>query len=168
MINFSNPIVSKFLKIYINAGFCAGVDKETIKKRGKKILSIIDNLEANNVRCEIYVVEKSRKSNYCTIITKIKDFKDNLFISDIAFAIAHPSFLRRIMLSAEERLPYFIRKDFGFGVYGGYGQPIQYNTAERNCLVFTSEEINKELIENQKAKLDDQEIIKIIEQQIKE
>ena len=96
--NSNGPIVRMVVDISTSAGIGANV----IKRRGAALLALVDALEAAGRRVEIEAVYFCSRRNY-QITIMLKAAGDALQIDQIAFALAHPAFLRRFCHMADPR-----------------------------------------------------------------
>lgn len=117
----------KIVKVVVNISASAGVNKSTIERRGAAILSLVSALEKAGRRVEVEVVEATgagwnRNSKELLVYrVSVKKPQQKLNLYSIAFAIAHPSMLRRFIFSAMEHESDALRRKFGVG--SGYGMP---------------------------------------------
>lgn len=148
----------KIINIFLNTRVCAGVDKDDVIRNGIKYLSIIDILEKQGYRCNLYsgCANSSGDGYHCYMLTRVKTDREPLNIKKICFTIANPSMQRRIKFRWMEV------NDFDYDFTGGYGQPddIEYTqkilseklkdnfmvwTYERDLRAKTIEEILEDL-----------------------
>lgn len=97
------------------------VKKEEIIKESTKVISLINKIEKQGVRCQLNLVISSY-SEYeehleCVKI-KVKSQRERLNISKLSFPLVHPSMLRRIFLRYLEVSPTVTQ-----GYTDGYGNP---------------------------------------------
>lgn len=103
------------LKIVANIGTSASISKETIMYRGSAIAALIGLLEKSRRRVELELVSRAAASRFeagnsdskanCTVGTiKIlaKKAGDDLDLGKLAFMLAHPSMLRRMIHAGKE------------------------------------------------------------------
>lgn len=142
----------KFVSIVINIAYCAGRNYDYVLQRGLNIIDTINTLEINNICTKIILLTNATQyedfSDLYRIFIKIKDYQDIFYLEKLMFPIAHPSFLRRLIFSAQEREPRNIREKFGFYRNGGYGYPtnkFEYN--DPNVLYFGTEPLHKDKVE---------------------
>ena len=94
---------TKVLNIVYFIGASFDVDKEELANAGAKLLNIINTLEAQGYRTNIFAARciipaingKKQKNSLLNLAIKIKDSGKHLNITKIAYPIAHPSFFRR-------------------------------------------------------------------------
>lgn len=95
--NVKNVPSHKIINIFLNIRVSAFVDIEDVIKIGTKYLSIIDLLEKNGYRCNLYSgVANSGHSEYSYMLVKVKTDKEPLNLKKICFTIANASMQRRI------------------------------------------------------------------------
>ena len=94
---------TKVLNIVYFIGASFDVDKEELAAAGAKLLNIINTLEAQGYRTNVFAArcivpiinEKVQNKSLLNLAVKIKDSGKHLNITKIAYPIAHPSFFRR-------------------------------------------------------------------------
>ena len=110
----------KVVRIIHNINASAGVDKAVITAKGAAIVALVECLELARVRVEVVVVsttgEWSEESYRLSTFVTVKQASQPLDIDMMAFAIAHPASLRRIMFGVWEGSERFMR-DYHYG-YG--------------------------------------------------
>lgn len=131
----------KFVNVVVNVSYSCGRDWDYVLKRGLDVVSAINTLETNNVKTRIILLENVREYDYLyRIFIKIKDYQDIFYLEKLMFPIAHTSFLRRLIFSAEEREPREIRDLFEFNRGGGYAEPTnRFEYDDKNTLYFGTE-----------------------------
>lgn len=114
---------TKIVRIVANYAASAGVAAEVLRMRGAAICALAEALEYGGRRCEIVAVQAIRgrggDSYQCSVI--VKEAQQPLDLDRIAFALCHPSMLRRLTFSLEETESAEVRE--ALGVPGGYGHP---------------------------------------------
>ncbi len=115
----------KIVRIVFNASASAMVDTDAIFDKGALVVTLIDLLERSGKRVELVWAESSGYSDYgITTIVQLKNASDILDIDKLAYALCHPSALRRLQFSIMEQAPkQYLQK---CGVPGGYGTPRTY------------------------------------------
>lgn len=117
---FSLP--ARSIKIMVHGSFTWATDIRHTIQCGYNIYKLINTLEMANIRTEVIyttvsdcVFGNNRKKygTYETYVT-IKRPQAPLYPEKLLFALAHPSFLRRLVFSEHERNPSDIRKKFHF------------------------------------------------------
>lgn len=122
-INMINPIkkqpANRILNIFLNIRVGACIDAEDVRKIGLKYLTIIDILEKNGYRCNLYsgCANSGYHSDYSYLLVRVKTDKEPLNLKKICFTIAHPSMQRRIKFRWMEV------NDFEHNFTNGYGSP---------------------------------------------
>ena len=145
--------VTKSVNIVINVGHRYNVRASEIVHAGKQIVNIINAFEINNIHTRLVVmVAVSDYQDVFRTFVVCKDLYDNFDLKRIMFAIAHPSFLRRLWFSMAERESMEIRNKFGFLFDKGYGECVhdfEYKN-DKNILYFVvKKEKEHSIIENQ-------------------
>lgn len=120
----------KIFKLVVNITASAIVDKKVIERRGAAIVALAQALESAGRRVEITAVlaVKSYGDSKITHRIKVKESFQKLHIPTLAFALAHPSMLRRIGFAAMEAEPADVRR--ALNVPGGYGTPANVTAPE--------------------------------------
>jgi hypothetical protein len=114
---------SKIIDVYKEVSYSGNTTKETIQEESIKALRIIQLLENQGYKCNLYVCDSISSflaGKAVSIHLKIKNSSDRLNIGKIAFPLVHSSFLRRIVFSWIEKSS-IVSKEFAVG----YGSPIQ-------------------------------------------
>lgn len=127
------PVVTLIKSI----GYTFDYTAETILEEGFKAIQIIEAIEASGVRVNLDVV-RFTNGDWQQLETRIriKNADERLNISKLAFAIAHPSMLRRICFAIMEKHPMVEDRSFRYD-YGSslsrysdlqyyYNQPNEY------------------------------------------
>lgn len=91
-------IIQDFCSIVISGNACARVEAKTLVEKSKRVLRLVDLLEANHIRCELSIVF-SNDNSHCEIV--IKNYNDILDIDDLAVALS-PDFFRRFQFAFTE------------------------------------------------------------------
>ncbi len=94
---------TKVLNFIYFIGASCDVDKKELAAAGAKLLNIINTLEAQGYRTNIFAARcivpiingKKQNKSRLNLAIKIKDSGKHLNITKIAYPIAHPSFFRR-------------------------------------------------------------------------
>jgi hypothetical protein len=107
--------LGKIYKIVVSISFSAAITPETIIQRGAMICALIDAIEFAGHRAEVicnWAVStgsyesdrqgKNKQRGWLEVSVNIKKTSQPLDMSDLAFCLAHPAMLRRIMFSVAE------------------------------------------------------------------
>jgi hypothetical protein len=90
-------------RIMVNGSVSSGTSKEVIKWRGATVLALIDRLEAQGIRVELDLINNVvRGGHSSTTFVTLKEASEPLHLDRLAFHLAHPSSLRRLMISLKE------------------------------------------------------------------
>lgn len=120
MIEFPlEPKRKPVVKFVVSASFSARVGAEAIYNRGAAVLAAIDILESAGIRVEVDLdesIEASGKEFRRTIPLKAAD--DPVDRDKLAFAICHPSTLRRLIFRLHEQEGLKRWREMGGGSYG--------------------------------------------------
>lgn len=120
MINKKNvKVQNKVMNIYKSIAYSAKWEAKDMITEGVKALLIVDKLEQNGYRCNLFTIFTISKGGVeVTCSVKVKSSNDKLNIFKMAYLLAHPSFLRRHMFRFIECYEH-ITSDF----VCGYGKP---------------------------------------------
>lgn len=94
------PAPKRAVRILVNVCQSGGVSPESIERRGAAVCSLVDALEANGRTVEVVTVAPH---GYATYFCTVKRSGQRLNLPSLAFALAHPSMLRRIIFGAIEQ-----------------------------------------------------------------
>lgn len=105
----------RIYKIVCSISFSAAITPETIIQRGAMICALIDAIEFAGHRAEVicngamsvghhdgYRQGKHKQQGWFEVAVTVKKSTQPLDMTDLAFCLAHPAMLRRIMFSAAE------------------------------------------------------------------
>ncbi len=110
----------RLFTVVVSCSFSCSVDAETIIKRGALVCALVDALEYAGHRVEVVCNETSTKDDRKNEIdVVVKNHEQPLDITDLAFCLAHPAMLRRIIFSANEQTGW---SDYTAGSYGYPGE----------------------------------------------
>lgn len=92
----------KVVTFFVEAGCNASIKAETLIVRAAMIAMMIDVMEHSGYSCDIVIIDTSIWHEYpiYQLAVKIKSAGEHLNLSDIIFALGHPSFLRRLSFAA--------------------------------------------------------------------
>lgn len=109
----------KQYEIIVQCGYAAHTKENQIFNYGTAVLKVVDDLETYGNRVRVTMVEHS-KSGGLTQLNEItiKDFQDPVDLNQLAFAICHRSFLRRVCFGLTES---WTDRAFGSAYSSGYG-----------------------------------------------
>lgn len=101
MINTKRvPAKQKTMTIVKHIGFLCNVTTDEIIDNSTKALAIIQKLESQGTRCNLDIISPCTVKGYTiNIRIRIKSAKDKSNIGILAFAIAHPDMLRRVIFA---------------------------------------------------------------------
>ena len=144
MVN-SKRVVTKNKVVNITKDICynAGWDADKMIEQGVKFVELVNKIESTGTRCNVFVMlGAQRYNNKVCFKIKIKDSSQRMNIKQLAFPLAHPSMLRRILFALMER--HETTKD----MYNGYGSPISFDElqSEFHKEYFVPREIEEEHI----------------------
>lgn len=130
---------AKVVKILVNSTFSAGIKGTVVERRGAAILALADSLERAGRRVEITLAMPNGGGGATEGVEYrviVKRASERLNLQSLAFAVAHPSMLRRLTFSAMEREQKADRDALGVG--GGYGSVVECFevTEDENSIYF--------------------------------
>ena len=107
------------VRITVNAALSGGTSAQATIVAGALIAALADALEQVGRRVEVDVYDTARGSGAeYNVGARIKDASDPLDRASLVYAVAHPSFCRRLGFAIGERLPVKLQNSIG----GGYGR----------------------------------------------
>lgn len=109
----------RIVKIVFNATCSSAVSKDVIMRRGATACALVDALESSGIRAEIEVIFSVVGGSTIEHVTKVmmKLADEPLNMDRMAFGLAHPSFLRRLLFRAIELEDAKAQRAIGYG-YG--------------------------------------------------
>lgn len=114
---FTETAGHKVVDIYCGVCASAAYSAESLINYGAARLSVVDYLESIGVRVNLYaywafgdMLDSHVKK---IVIIKIKNADESLNMATTSFALAHPSFLRRILFRVAEILPGMVMYCYG-------------------------------------------------------
>lgn len=139
------------VRIVVSLAFSASVHPEIITKRGAMICAMADAIEQLGYNVEIIANESTAsRGEKCEINIVLKQSTRALNVSCLAFCLAHPAMLRRLLFSAEEKNGW---ADFAYD----YGVPIDssdpgdiYFGAIRTSVSPSIEDMTKDVLSKMK------------------
>jgi len=127
---------SKLQRMIINACCNCHISIEAIYQRGALLAALVNSMELSGFNVEIVVVwqvdsgggwgreSKNQQLRYTLTLKKFQDFLDT---DTLAFTLAHPSMLRRLIFTLIEQEPKRYVDNY---VYSGYGTTTDINDNE--------------------------------------
>lgn len=98
------PQSGRIVKVVVNITASGSVKRDNYIRRGAAALVLIDALESAGLRCEVVIAERCEGIGgtfYATAV--VKRAQDSVDVDTLAFAVAHPSVLRRLIFSLMEQ-----------------------------------------------------------------
>lgn len=112
---------NKILKLAFNITGSGGITHDVLIARGGAVAALIELLEYAGCRVEIWGMFRSEDySGEIEARIRLKQADQNIDMPHLAFALAHPSMLRRLGFAFIERMPANLVKS---KVSGSYGSP---------------------------------------------
>lgn len=131
MIN-SKRVVTKNKVVNITKDICyqAKWDADEMIKQGVKFVELVNKIESTGTRCNVFVMfapqQVTNEQNKVCFRIKVKDSSQRMNVKQIAFPLAHPSMLRRILFALMER--HEATKDMQLG----YGRPVNIEELKKD------------------------------------
>jgi hypothetical protein len=113
--------MGRVVKVLVNGVTNASTNKDNIIKRGVAVLALVNTLHLMGVGIELWFescVNGTDGRSYSTCV-KLHDSSQPLDIDNVMFALAHPSMLRRLVFSVQERSKTQVKQNAKQG--RGYG-----------------------------------------------
>jgi hypothetical protein len=101
----------KLCRMVINIGVSGSISKRSIMARGSVLVSLVQLLEYAGIRCEVTTF--SGVDDAIGTWVRVKNADQPLDMPRLAFALAHPSFNRRVMFSVWEQYPEKFDNSYG-------------------------------------------------------
>ena len=114
----------RVLRLVLNGSTSGGINKEQMIERGSFVCATVDCLERAGFSVEVWYAFACRHYAYgnerwlSNINVKIKESNQPIDMARVAFALAHPAMLRRLLFATMERTP-----DIHKSSSSGYGLP---------------------------------------------
>lgn len=113
----------RLIRIVYNCSASAGIEAATIMVRGAAVVALVQLLEYAGHGVEVVVGEAvNYDGRHTETYVKVKSVEQPLDLARIAYAVAHPSMLRRHIFSICEQLP---EPFYGMVKAGTYGMPAE-------------------------------------------
>ena len=119
----------RHVRINYNITASCGVGTDVIEARGAACAALIELLEYAGHRVELWVSmscsanhSEKQADAWAVVMCKVKSYDQHMTPDRIAFAVAHPSMLRRLMFAGFEHLSLPVQKKISWG----YGLPCEY------------------------------------------
>ena len=124
MVNEGDQLGEKpIIKLIVNTAASCGISGTRLMNRGAAITALVDEIESAGNSCEIIATwpAKARRGGaFYAPMVRIKAAGEIVPIDDLAFALGHPSMVRRVFFGLLEVDP----KTDGKGYEDGYGIPV--------------------------------------------
>lgn len=114
-----NPAPTDGVKILVNCTASADVSPATIMSRGAAVVSMLHALRIMEIPSDLYLAWGNQSRQAFTAVLHASRPDHEADIERLAFAIAHPSMLRRLVFALMEQEQ--AHKELGVGA--GYGHP---------------------------------------------
>lgn len=134
---------SKHVKLVVNISASSAVSPEAIIARGAAVAALVELLEYADHRVEVWITNPSSAAHrygeaYAPPIyvcdVKVKSFDQPLDMGLLAFALAHPATLRRLMFAAQECADPSIVKYVTHS--NSYGYPTENDAAKAEAGIY--------------------------------
>ena len=125
MRRVKKPVKRKVARILVGLSASCAISAETLRWRGAAALALIDRLEETGIRCEVDMgLCNHVRASYWTIVANVKGASEPLHLDRMAFHLAHPASLRKIMWSFAEASDAKLANQHSFNGNGHYGMPV--------------------------------------------
>jgi hypothetical protein len=126
------------LKLVFNCCVSGGLDRSVIISRGAGVAALVNLLEYAGNRVEVWLAMANHKQEKgIDVYVKVKDASQNIDMSQLIYALAHPSAFRCHMFSLMEGLDRETRRHFGVYTGGGYGHVSEIPEDRRGDIYFS-------------------------------
>lgn len=103
MIEFPlRPVGKPVAKLLVSVCYSSGIPAEAIIRRGAVVMAVVDALEAMGVRMEIIADWSGAASDNFSYRVPVKHAEEPMDRDRVAFALCHPSMLRRFLFRLNE------------------------------------------------------------------
>jgi hypothetical protein len=121
----------RIIPITFNIVASGGISADEMFQKGSMVCALVDLIERSGRRVELILRAATGNENILRVQTTIKQAGDPLDIDRLAFALAHPGSLRRIIFSHLEQFSKEDRKKTGCddGEHG-YGKPHEWESTD--------------------------------------
>lgn len=128
---------ARFARVLVSASYSGGFSTKQMINRGVAIAAAIDALESQGVRCDVEVIMPcgGYPDGLSVITLPVKQATDPMNLDTLIFAVAHPSYLRRLVFAVMECQDEAYRLRFSVG--GSYGH-VKSIPNEPGALIFNS------------------------------
>lgn len=116
----------EIVRIVVSTTCSAGESADIVRRRGIAICALVDLIARTGRAVELWAedsvgVSRSGATGRHVTLVKVKEADSYLDIDQVMYAMAHPSFQRRLTFAAQEQETMEVRRDYGFTHGGGYG-----------------------------------------------
>lgn len=119
------PSCGRVVKVVCNVVANGSVTPDELVMRGAAAIALVDCLENAGARCEVVLAFRSNSSgrnlDYFATVKRAQDSTDP---DTLAFALAHPAVLRRLIFSLMEQMPEGDRRNWNVGCGYGHAQDV--------------------------------------------
>lgn len=109
----------KFARVVVNVSAVWFITAETLIARGAVVAALVELLEYAGHRVEVVIASCTESGKRYTCEAVVKPFDHPLDMRRVAYTVAHPSVLRRLVFALKENCPEYS----DLGVPYGYGRP---------------------------------------------
>lgn len=131
---------TRIVTLLVSCSCSSNISNKQIINRGACIAAAVELLEMAGLAVEVIIANavKSRNHSICQQSVIAKPAGERLDTAQLAYILAHPSFLRRTMFSVKEKFSEDIREEYGFSVRGSYYGFPTYTTYRNATLAFAA------------------------------
>lgn len=128
-----NPTIN----IYMNYGYSSSTSNEAVRHRGIILLSLIQFLEKKGFNVNFFGFELNydteNRSEWLYVEIPMKKKYEKLNLKLLYFPLVHPSFLRRLIFRAKEKMPLNSNEwVYGYGIPATYRESVEFLKKHQN------------------------------------
>lgn len=120
----------RIVTIAYNCAASAGVSADVLLAKGAAVVALVELLEFAGHGVRVIICDGQQGSMLTETYVTVKEPDQPIDVSRIAFAVAHPATMRRLMFSVWEQFPPAVREAINVP-HGGYGMPCDVRKAHR-------------------------------------
>lgn len=126
------PQAKPLIRIGVDMSVSYTVTAAQMRRVGESVFAAVEKLRTAGYPTEVHVIfaVRGRSGGLCVTRIVAQDVSQPVHASLLAFFIAHPAALRRVMFALCETYSDEVRDDFGFRRGRGYGSPSSYTVKE--------------------------------------
>lgn len=118
------------VNIYMNYAYSASVSKKAVEHRGIIVLNLIQHLEKSGYKVNFFGFDLSHSRFYSELLfmeVPLKKEYEQLNLKTLYFPLVHPSFFRRLLFRATEKMPLTLKEWVdGYGFPSNYQESVEF------------------------------------------